>query len=148
MTSLTINNQKVEVAEGTRLLDAIEKLGMKVPTLCDHKALTPYGACRLCVVEVHVPGRTPTVQASCSYPALEGLEVFTDTDRVKRARKVTAELLLARCPDSELIRRIAAFCVPLRLAGSVVSCVGIPALRRACRCSGTTRSKPPGSASR
>jgi heterodisulfide reductase subunit A len=108
MTSLAINNQKVEVGEGARLLDAIQKLGMKVPTLCDHKALTPYGACRLCVVEVHVPGRTPTVQASCSYPALDGLEVFTDTDRVKRARKITAELLLARCPDSDVIQRIAA----------------------------------------
>ncbi len=108
MTSLTINNQKVEVAEGTNLLGAIEKLGMKVPTLCHHKALTPYGACRLCVVEVQVPGRAPFVQASCSYPALDGLQVYTDTDRVKRARKITAELLLARCPESEVIRRIAA----------------------------------------
>lgn len=107
MISLTINNQKAEVAEGTSLLNAIEKLGMRVPTLCHHKALTPYGACRLCVVEVHVPGRSPTVQASCSYPALEGINVLTDTDRVKRARKIVAELLLARCPDSEVIQRIA-----------------------------------------
>jgi heterodisulfide reductase subunit A len=108
MISLTINNHKVEVAEGTSLLTAIEMLGLKVPTLCHHKAFTPYGACRLCVVEIHAPGRAPTVQASCSYPALDGLQVFTDTDRVKRARKITAELLLARCPDSEAIQRIAA----------------------------------------
>ncbi len=108
MITLTINNQKAEVPEGTTLLEAIEELGMRVPTLCHHKALTPYGACRLCVVEVHNAGRNPTVQASCSYPALEGISVFTDTDRIKRARKITAELLLARCPDSETIRRIAA----------------------------------------
>lgn len=107
MISLTINNQKVEVPEGTSLLTAIEKLGVRVPTLCHHKALTPYGACRLCVVEIHAPGRAPTVQASCSYPALEGINVFTDTERITRARKIVAELLLARCPESEVIRRIA-----------------------------------------
>jgi heterodisulfide reductase subunit A len=107
MIRLTINNQATEVTEGTSLLTAIEKLGIRVPTLCHHKALTPYGACRLCVVEVQVPGRAPAVQASCSYPALEGITVSTDTDRVKRARKIVAELLLARCPDSEVIQRIA-----------------------------------------
>jgi heterodisulfide reductase subunit A len=105
--NLTINNQKVEVEEGTKLIHAIEKTGIKVPTLCYHKALSPYGACRLCVVEVHVPDRSPSLQASCSYPALNGIDVLTDTDRVKRARKIVAELLLARCPDSEEIKRIA-----------------------------------------
>ncbi len=108
MISLTINNQKVEVPEETSLLAAIEKLGVRVPTLCHHKALTPYGACRLCVVEIHTPGRAPTVQASCSYPALEGINVFTDTERITRARKIVAELLLARCSESDVIRRIAA----------------------------------------
>ena len=107
MAILTINDQQVEVEEGTRLINAIEKLGIKVPTLCYHKALSPYGACRLCVVEVHVKDRPPALQASCSYPALEGITVFTDTERVKRARKIAAELLLARCPDSVTIQRIA-----------------------------------------
>ncbi len=108
MVKFTINNQEVEVEEGTSLLNSIEKIGLKVPTLCYHKALSPYGACRLCVVEVHVPNRAPTLQASCSYPALHGIEVFTDTERVKRARKITAELLLARCSASTEIQRIAA----------------------------------------
>jgi heterodisulfide reductase subunit A len=107
MIQLTINNQATEAVEGTSLLTAIEKLGLRVPTLCHHKALTPYGACRLCIVEVHVPGRAPTIQASCSYPVIEGISVLTDTDRVKRARKIVAELLLARCPESEVIQRIA-----------------------------------------
>jgi len=108
MPSLTINNATVEVEPGTKLLAAIEKAGVKVPTLCHHKALTPYGACRLCVVEVSVPGRPPTLQASCSYPALDGISVLTHTDRVTRARRIVAELLLARCPDAEAIRRVAA----------------------------------------
>jgi heterodisulfide reductase subunit A2 len=107
MPSLTINNTAVEVAEGTKLLQAIEKVGVKIPTLCHHKALTPYGACRLCVVEVQAPGRPPSVQASCSYPALDGIIVQTHSDRVTRARRIVAELLLARCPDAEVIKRLA-----------------------------------------
>ncbi len=107
MVRLTVNEQKVSVEKGANLLGAIEKLGIKIPTLCYHKALTPYGACRLCVVEVHVPGREPALQASCSYPALDGITVFTDTERVKRARKIVAELLLARCPEAEAIKLIA-----------------------------------------
>jgi heterodisulfide reductase subunit A len=108
MTSLIINGQPVQAASGATLLRVLEKQGIRVPTLCDHKALTPYGACRLCVVEVKPPGRAATLQASCSAPALDGMEVTTDSERVKRARRVVAELLLARCPDSEAIRRVAA----------------------------------------
>lgn len=107
MINLSVNSQALEIEEGTRLLGAVEKAGIKVPTLCHHKALTPYGACRLCVVEVHSPGRAPFLQASCSYPAADGIDILTDTERVRRARKITAELLLARCPGSEVIRRIA-----------------------------------------
>jgi len=108
MVRLAVNEIPVEVAEGTNLLAAIERAGVQVPTLCHHKALTPYGACRLCVVEVHAPDRAPSVQASCSYPALDGLGVFTHTDRVIRARRIVAELLLARSPDSLAVQRVAA----------------------------------------
>ena len=108
MVTLTINNQQIEVEEGINLLTAIERTGIKVPTLCYHKALRPYGACRLCVVEVQVPGKNAALQTSCSYPVLNGISVLTKTDRIYRARKVVAELLLARCPDSEKIQSIAA----------------------------------------
>ena len=108
MVTLTINDLKIEVNEGITLLTAIEGIGIKVPTLCHHKALFPYGACRLCVVEVQVPGRDSSLQASCSYPVvINGINVFTDTERIFRARKIVAELLLARCPDSETIKKIA-----------------------------------------
>ena len=105
---LTVNNEQVEVEEGRNLLHAIEKTGVKLPMLCHHKALTPYGACRLCIVEVHAPGRPLAVQASCSSPVLDGIHVFTHTDRVTRARRIVAELLLARCPDAEAVQRVAA----------------------------------------
>jgi len=107
MIHLAINNQSTEVPEGATLLQAIEKAGVKIPTLCDHKALTPYGACRLCVVEVQAPGRPAVVQASCQYPAQDAITVLTHSDRVVRARRIVAELLLARCPEAEPIRRIA-----------------------------------------
>ncbi len=108
MISLTINDQVVEVPEGTSLLDAAALVGAKIPTLCHHKALLSYGACRLCVVEVQSADRPVSVQASCQYPALDGLVVRTDTPRIARARRVVAELLLARCPDAPAIREIAA----------------------------------------
>lgn len=108
MPTLTINDQRVEVEAGTKLIRAIEKLGFKVPNLCDHKALSPYGACRLCVVELRGKSGWSSFEASCSYPARDGDNVYTETERVKRVRKISAELLLARCPDAEAIQRIAA----------------------------------------
>ncbi len=107
MINLTINGQKIEAEEGTTLLEAAQKLGIKIPTLCYHKALPAYGACRLCLVEVSQNGRPSSIQASCTYPVQEGLVVKTDTERVIRTRKIMAELLLARCPDSEEVKRIA-----------------------------------------
>ena len=107
MINLTINGKKVEIEEGSTLLQATEKLGIKIPTLCYHKALQPYGACRLCLVEVSQNGGPSSIQASCTYPAQEGLTVKTDTESVIKTRKIMAELLLARCPDSEEVKRIA-----------------------------------------
>ena len=106
MIELTINGKKGEFEEGKTLLECIESTGIKVPTLCYHKALTPYGACRLCVVEV-TQGNRKTIQASCTYPAMDNLIVNTDTERVIKSRKIIAELLLARCPDSKEIQKIA-----------------------------------------
>ncbi|NQV02436.1 MAG: FAD-dependent oxidoreductase [Bacteroidia bacterium] len=107
MVTLTINNQEIEVNDGITLLTAIESIGINVPTLCYHKALIPYGACRLCVVEVQLPGRASSLQAACTYPVSNGIQVFTDTERIFKARKIVAELHLARCPDSEPIKKIA-----------------------------------------
>jgi len=103
---LTINGKKGEFEEGKTLLECIESAGIKIPTLCYHKALTPYGACRLCVVEVTQNDRT-TIQTSCTYPAINNLIVNTNTERVIRSRKMILELLLARCPDSKAIQQIA-----------------------------------------
>jgi NADH dehydrogenase/NADH:ubiquinone oxidoreductase subunit G len=107
MVSATINGQKVEFEDGTTVLEAIRSLGIHVPTLCYHEALTPYGACRLCVVEV-VSGGRKRLAASCVYPLEEGLEVITDSPEVQKARKATMEFLLARSPNSAYLRERAA----------------------------------------
>ena len=106
MITLTIDDKKVEVEEGTTVLQAADKLGIHIPTLCYHKSLAPYGACRLCLVEITGP-RGPMIQASCVYPAQEGLVVRTDTERVLRDRRIMLELLLARCPDVPRIQEMA-----------------------------------------
>ena len=108
MIELTIDGNTSEFPEGITLLECIRHTGINIPTLCFHKALTPYGACRLCLVEVESNGWGSTVQASCTYPVMNGISVQTDSDRVRKARRMMAELLLARCPDSEHIQRIAA----------------------------------------
>jgi NADH dehydrogenase/NADH:ubiquinone oxidoreductase subunit G len=92
---LTIDDQAVEVQEGRSLLEACREYGIHVPTLCYHPALEPYGACRLCVVEVTTQGRRPRLVASCVYPCEEGARVKTDSPLVRKSRRVTGELLLA-----------------------------------------------------
>ncbi len=107
MVNLVINNRAVQVEDGATVLEAAQQLGIKIPTLCYHKALSPYGGCRLCLVELDDRGRR-RIQTSCIYPVQEGLKVYTDTERVIKARKMVLELLLARCPESEEIKLIAA----------------------------------------
>lgn len=107
MPRLTINGKKVRVKKGAMVLHAARKLGIHIPTLCYHEALKPYGACRLCLVEV-VKGPKPGLVTACTEPAIEGMEVLTDTELVEKRRRVIMELLLARNPDSPRLRELAA----------------------------------------
>ena len=104
--NLEINGKKVEAEEGMTVLEAAKSAGIDIPTLCYHEALKPYGACRLCTVEITSRGTTSLV-TSCQYPVEEGLVVNTDTPRVTSARKMLVELLLARCPSAEKIQQLA-----------------------------------------
>ncbi len=106
MISLTINGLPVQVEEGTTLLEAARFLGFPIPTLCYLEGLSPYGACRLCVVEIG-EGTKAKLVTSCTYPVQEGLKVRTASSRVVRARKMILELLLASCPQSKVIQDLA-----------------------------------------
>ena len=106
MVNLTINGLPVSVEPGTTLLEAAQFLGFPIPTLCHMEGLSPYGACRLCVVEVGEPGKTRLVTA-CTFPAQEGLQVRTASSRVLKARRMIIELLLGTCPQSKVIQDLA-----------------------------------------
>jgi len=106
MITLNINGLDVQVEKGSTVLEAIRFIGYDVPTLCHMDGLRPYGACRLCIVEIENNGKKEIV-TSCTYPALEGLKVRTNTRKVVRIRKVLVELLLAKCPSSKVIQDIA-----------------------------------------
>ncbi len=106
MITLTINGLDVQVEEGTTLLEAARHLGFPIPTLCHMDGLTPYGACRLCVVEIGEGPRAKLV-SSCTYPAQEGLKVRTASERVLRARRMIIELMLSVVPQSKTIQDLA-----------------------------------------
>jgi NADH dehydrogenase/NADH:ubiquinone oxidoreductase subunit G len=106
MIRLTINGLEVSVEKGTTLLEAATFLGFPIPTLCHRDGLSPYGACRLCVVEINEGPRAKLV-TSCTYPAEEGMKVRTASSRVVKARRMILELLLASCPQSKIIQDLA-----------------------------------------
>lgn len=106
MIKLKINGLEVNVEKGMTILEAARFLGFPIPTLCHHEGLSPYGACRLCVVEIGEGPRARLV-SSCTYPVEEGLVVRTASKRVVRARRVIIELLLASCPQSKVIQDLA-----------------------------------------
>jgi bidirectional [NiFe] hydrogenase diaphorase subunit len=106
MVTLTINGQEVQAEEGKVILEVARKNNIYIPALCYHEEVAAYGACRLCLVEIISRGRERLV-ASCLYPVEEGLVVKTDSPRVTSVRRTIIELLLARCPDSEVIRDMA-----------------------------------------
>jgi NADH dehydrogenase/NADH:ubiquinone oxidoreductase subunit G len=105
--TLKINGLTVTMEKGTTLLEAARHLGFPVPTLCHMEGLSPYGACRLCVVEIG-EGQGAKLVTSCTHPVQEGLQVRTASSRVMRARRMILELLLASCPQSKVIQDLAA----------------------------------------
>ncbi len=96
---LQIDGRKVEAGEGMTILEAAQDAGIVIPTLCHHEKLEPYGACRMCIVEVEVGDWTKLVVA-CVYPVEENLIVKTRSEKLDRIRKMILELLLAHAPDS------------------------------------------------
>lgn len=104
--NITIDGQAAEAREGETLLEVCRRLGKDIPTLCHHEAIEPYAACRVCLVEVTAGGR-PSLVPSCQYPVSDGLAVETASPAVAEARRTVLELLLARCPESEVIRELA-----------------------------------------
>jgi bidirectional [NiFe] hydrogenase diaphorase subunit len=108
MVKLTINGRQIQAEEGTTLLHAARAHNIYIPTLCENEAVAPYGACRLCLVEIKTTRGRERLVTSCIYLVEEGLTVQTDTEKIRKIRSMLLELLLARCPESEKIKELAA----------------------------------------
>jgi heterodisulfide reductase subunit A len=106
MTTLIIDDQEIQAEEGQTILEVARQNGIEIPTLCHHPLLEPYGACRLCTVEVIRRGRSQ-LQTACTHPAWDGLEVKTRSPQVIQARKMILGLLLSRCPNVPQIQDLA-----------------------------------------
>ena len=105
--NIVIDGQKLSADEGETILAVARRNGIDIPTLCHHKLLEDVGACRLCIVEIALPGWKGTDHVtSCLYPVAEGLEVQTKSESVIRRRRTVLGLLAARCPESDVIRRM------------------------------------------
>ncbi len=106
MIPFVLNGLEVSAEEGWTVLEAARFYGLEIPTLCWHEGLTPYGGCRLCLVEI---GKAPASKlvSSCTYRVEEGLVVRTDTARVLRARRMMIELLVSIAPNSKKVQDLA-----------------------------------------
>jgi NADH dehydrogenase/NADH:ubiquinone oxidoreductase subunit G len=105
MISLTIDGKKIEVTEGTTVLEAARQAQVFVPTLCDHPELTPYGGCRLCLVQVE---GMRGLQPSCTLPASNNMVITTDNDQIRAARRFVLTLISASATTSARTARFPA----------------------------------------
>ena len=98
--TLNIDGKDVKSAAGKTVLEAALENGIYIPTLCYHPDLSPFGACRLCIVQVEGLRGLPT---SCTVMAKDGMIVKTDTPDIKQVRKMAMELIMAAHPDDCLV---------------------------------------------
>jgi bidirectional [NiFe] hydrogenase diaphorase subunit len=106
MVTIAIDGRKVKAREHSTILENTQDLNIDIPTLCHHTDLSPFGACRLCTVEVKTNGRWQ-LAASCTTPVEDGMEIRTNSDKARESRKSAAELLYYRYPTTEAVREIA-----------------------------------------
>lgn len=106
MVKFTIDGRKVEGKEGSVILQNARALSIDIPTLCYHDEVSPFGACRLCTVEVKSNGKWQ-LAASCTTAITSGMEIKTNSDRVLTSRKLAAELLYYKYPKTKAVYEIA-----------------------------------------
>ncbi len=105
--SVKIDGKEIMVEKGTTILEAASKIGIHIPTLCFYKFLEPAGKCGVCTVEIKV-GDKKKMAMACKYEINENMEIFTDSEKVRKNRKTILEMLIAKCPDIEPIKKLAA----------------------------------------
>ena len=104
--TFTADGKKLTAEAGETLLPVLLAARFDNPHMSYNEEMPPYGACRLCLVEVEQDGRRK-VHTACSFPVAEGIAVHTNTEILKRHRRMVAELLLARCPEVKQVQDLA-----------------------------------------
>ncbi len=106
---LTIDGLEMTAPAGASVLDVAQRAGCDIPALCHHEAVPTIAACRLCLVEVRRPGHSElALTTSCDYPVSAGLEVVTDSPRIRKHRAMNLQLLLPRAPAVPVLQELAA----------------------------------------
>jgi bidirectional [NiFe] hydrogenase diaphorase subunit len=106
MPKIRIDGIHFNAPDSWTILEAANYLGLDIPTLCYHEGLSPWGGCRLCIVEINHHHQSKLV-TSCTYPVEEGLVIPTNTEKVTNIRKIILELLIAQCPTSKVLQDLA-----------------------------------------
>jgi NADPH-dependent glutamate synthase beta subunit-like oxidoreductase len=124
---LTIDGKEVEVDNGVTVLQAAQRAGIYIPTLCYHPNLQPYGGCRLCIVEIENMRGLPT---ACTTPATDGMKVTTKSEQLQELRRAFLELILTEHPNACLTCHRRERCSPndicLREVAVTERCVSCP----------------------
>jgi len=107
MIKIIIDGKNIEVEKGTTILEAAKKLDIIIPAVCNREVVEAYGACRLCIVDVN-DGNEVKMVTSCNYLIKKETEVFTQSDRVRKTRKMLLEMMLSRWPNVPMIKQFAA----------------------------------------
>jgi NADH dehydrogenase/NADH:ubiquinone oxidoreductase subunit G len=107
--NITIDGAQVRAPRGSSVLDTAMEYGICIPHLCHVQGLSDLGACRLCIVE-HIKGDRSSITTSCTLRVEEGMVIESNSDTVKRLRRVLAELLVSQAPNSRAIQDIAVRC--------------------------------------
>ncbi len=107
--TLKIDGADIRAPQGSSVLDAALEYGICIPQLCHMNDVTPLGACRLCIVEIIKNGKSK-VTASCTLEAEEGMVILAHSEKIMKARKNIAEMLVAEAPNSRAIQDIALRC--------------------------------------
>lgn len=106
MITVTINGKLLQIPKGKTILEIARKHDIYIPTLCYHESLTPYGGCRLCVVEV-IRSSVSSIVSSCTYEVEDGLQINTNSEKVLEVRRLVLQLLLAEAPDAKILQDLA-----------------------------------------
>jgi bidirectional [NiFe] hydrogenase diaphorase subunit len=106
MVTIKIDGREITAPVGTTILKAAFDADIYIPNLCSNEELTPYGSCRLCMVEL-IDGKQTRLVASCIHEVTEGLAVKINTEKLLRGRRLVIELLLTRNPEHPALRKIA-----------------------------------------